>query len=49
MYYEKLRKKSGKNKNKVRKYTLKIKEILRTASLGSNFTDSCKKECVNKK
>ena len=36
-------KKSGKTKNKLRTYTLKIMKGLRTASLGSNFTGSYKK------
>ena len=38
-------KKIGKNKNKLKQYTLKIMKILRTASLGSNFTGSYKKGC----
>ena len=41
---KKKKKKLGKNKNKLR--TLKIKKILRTASLGSNFTGSYKKKSV---
>ena len=35
--------KNGKNKNKLKKYTLKITKILRAASLGPNFTGSYKK------
>ena len=41
---KKKKKKLGKNKNKLR--TLKIKKILRTASLGTNFTGSYKKKSV---
>ena len=43
-HYGKFSKKSGKNKDKLRPYTLKAMKILRTASLGSNFTGSYKKK-----
>ena len=37
---ENFKKNPRENKNKLRKYTLIIIKILRTASLGSNFTGS---------
>ena len=36
-------KKSGKNRTNWEQYTLKIMEILRTVSIGANFTGSDKK------
>ena len=39
-------KKSGKNTNKLRTIYPKIMKILRTTSLGSNFTGSYKKRSV---
>ena len=37
------KKKTGKNKNKLRTIYTKIMKILRTATLGANFTGSYKK------
>ena len=44
---ENLKKNRGKIRRNSEQYTLKIMKILRIASLGSNFTGSCKrKECT---
>lgn len=45
----KIKTKLGKDKNKLRKYALKIMKILRTANLGSNFTGSFFKKTFNNK
>ena len=43
----KILKKSGEHKNKLRtRYSIKTMKILKTASLGSNFTGSYKKKCT---
>ena len=43
----KIFKKSEEHKNKLRtRYPIKIMKILKTASLGSNFTGSYKKKCT---
>ena len=44
LYYGKFKKKLEKIKNKTRKYTLKTMKILRTTSLGFNFTGSYEKK-----
>ena len=46
LHYGKLGEKIGRKKEQ---YTLEIRKIVRTASLGSNFTGSYKKNCTDVK